>query len=701
MFKKDFTVAERSDMSNKERKKFKKSLIVHFKQNSIQEYFLQVDKFYTEKVEKKKYIIICDDQNPLWVDSTGKGDFFPTVYSLSLYPKLAENYLEISSKILKKLRKKPMITWSEITNKDKLKSFGSDDVVGLLSEKGDLVGVGAMACSSEDDQDDDNPAVYVLQNVQDKMFEHGNMELQPIKLEEPEPKKEEEKEEEKPESESESDGDDDYFMGNFVKNVKKGNARGGFVNAPSKKQKKKMQKAQPKEEEDFQPKGKKGKKKRRKKNKGNDDFVAKKKEFDDDIDEIKETKEVQEEKIDHFADEGKGKRGKKGKKRKNKGKNKEGGKGGFGGNSNAKMMDKLIVEALLNCLILSVNDKDLPIETPKFWSEHIVPCKSADINIKESSFKKLGKFFKAMEKRGLLKIKEGGKRNTSSEVIAIVRHSKELSSWEPTINEVQKDEDGSDDESNKKGKNQLQVDCKVEEYCVPAKVFEKYMKLEEKESMSYKEFTKRMNTYIKDQKLNKNNKIEVSQELANNLGIPWEEEDNTKIVDKEIETLGLDVEDEDEQVQVGNKKKRTTKQINFIYLKKSEFFEHISKKLTFGYSVTNNKGEVIKEREGKFPGMTIYAEKQHGQMITRVVGLESFISDLKKFASELEKKLSTSFKVKDIAIEKDKTKEISTQGIFLDEIKDMMMLELKVDENLITVVNKIDKKKKKQTMMGY
>lgn len=698
-------------MSNKARKKFKKTLLKHFKADSIQEYFLQVDKFYTESVNKKKYIIICDEENPLWVDSTGKGDFFPTVYSLSLYPRLAENYLKITNKLLKKMRKLPMVTWADVKNKEALSEFPQDQIVGLLSEEGELVGVGAMACSSQDDLDDEEPAVYVLQNVQDQMFKHGNMQLEPLDLEklkaQPEEEDiEEEKEQPAPEkSESESE-DDDYFMGNFVKNVKKGNQRGGFNAGANKKEAKKAPKIKVKEDKAPQPTGKKGKKKRRRKNKKGDPFAEKEKPAEQaEEDDIMETKEEQPQKVDHFADEGKGKRGKKGKRRRNKGKNKEGGKGGPPGGQDKKIMDDLIIEAFLNCLVLSVDDKDLPMETPKFWKEHIEPCKTGDIKIKESSFKNLGKFFKMMDKRGLIKFKEAGKKSSSSEIVSIVRHCKELDKWEPTISEAKRGDDDSDDEGGRfgkgKGGRQLRVDCVLEEFCTPSKIFEKYIEMQENESMPYTVFIKKIEKYFKNAKLSKKNKLEINQELANNFGISWEEEDESKIIDDDVDTLGLDADIDEEKPEPGASKKRTSKNIESILMTKDELFEHLDKKLTFGFKVTDNKGRVVKECQGKFEGLTIFAEKQHGKMITRVVGLECFFSDVGRLAEELEKKLSTGFKLKDIMVNKEKSVEISTQGIFLDEIKDFLQLEMKIQEKLILTVNKIDKKKKKETFMGY
>jgi hypothetical protein len=57
-----------------------------------------------------------------------------------------------------------------------------------------------------------------------------------------------------------------------------------------------------------------------------------------------------------------------------------------------KAMDEALEEAFLNACKTSVTAKDLPIETGKFWSNHMIPCKGADsveLDWKLSSFKKV------------------------------------------------------------------------------------------------------------------------------------------------------------------------------------------------------------------------------------------------------------------------------------------------------------------------
>lgn len=58
------------------------------------------------------------------------------------------------------------------------------------------------------------------------------------------------------------------------------------------------------------------------------------------------------------------------------------------------------MEAFLNAVNLKIDDNDLPIENANFWNNFMLPCKGpeADLEIKNSSYKKLGKFFSTLDK---------------------------------------------------------------------------------------------------------------------------------------------------------------------------------------------------------------------------------------------------------------------------------------------------------------
>ncbi|KNC96131.1 uncharacterized protein SPPG_08518 [Spizellomyces punctatus DAOM BR117] len=75
-------------------------------------------------------------------------------------------------------------------------------------------------------------------------------------------------------------------------------------------------------------------------------------------------------------------------------------------------MDQLLEQALFTVLKSRLPDdpKAFPMPSSLLYSNYIVPCRPRGtlIDIKQSSYKKVGKFLKAMEKRGLIKLKERG-----------------------------------------------------------------------------------------------------------------------------------------------------------------------------------------------------------------------------------------------------------------------------------------------------
>ena len=70
------------------------------------------------------------------------------------------------------------------------------------------------------------------------------------------------------------------------------------------------------------------------------------------------------------------------------------------------------MEAFLNAVKLMVDDSKLPIENADFWNNYILPCRNPEVtlNIKNSKYKKLGKFFSQLDKDGLITYKEANKK---------------------------------------------------------------------------------------------------------------------------------------------------------------------------------------------------------------------------------------------------------------------------------------------------
>jgi len=69
------------------------------------------------------------------------------------------------------------------------------------------------------------------------------------------------------------------------------------------------------------------------------------------------------------------------------------------------------MEAFLTALKISVDDKDLPLDGGDFYSNHLLACKKEGIfiDLKNTSYKKMGKFLQAMTKLGVIDFKESKK----------------------------------------------------------------------------------------------------------------------------------------------------------------------------------------------------------------------------------------------------------------------------------------------------
>lgn len=156
--------------------------------------------------------------------------------------------------------------------------------------------------------------------------------------------------------------------------------------------------------------------------------------------EADEQEEIEEKKPETMDDEGsedwknekKGKGGKKDKKVvKAEGKEEEGPT-----KEQMKEMDEKIMEAFLNSVKISLQEKDLPIECGKFWTNHIIKCKTEDdddLDLKLSSFKKIGKFFQTMQKDKILTYEEASKKNPVPKVTKIDFYCPKITAWTPTI----------------------------------------------------------------------------------------------------------------------------------------------------------------------------------------------------------------------------------------------------------------------------
>ena len=71
-------------------------------------------------------------------------------------------------------------------------------------------------------------------------------------------------------------------------------------------------------------------------------------------------------------------------------------------------MDPRIVEAFKRCILESVKDTEMPMEPSDFLKHHLSEynCDQFKLNIKDSSFKKIGRLLEEMDKRKIIEYTE-------------------------------------------------------------------------------------------------------------------------------------------------------------------------------------------------------------------------------------------------------------------------------------------------------
>lgn len=648
MFKKAINIVDDVKQTPKERKVLKADLQKNFDLDSVNHVCFNVDVFHRLKVEKSKMIIYSDGTDPLFVDSTSKKDYFPTVYALSMFPKLLKVSLILKEGADGTLIKTGQLKYNAIDNLDEVEEFSADDVVSIKKANGEIFGIGALAIGSADLKKIENKeelVAYILHYVGDNMYNIGSTNLKKIIYNGPEKEKSEK-------SEEQDDGSEDEDMTAFAgvnKNKKStGDAKNKKINSfgkkvakldkpqPSKSDQKAMktEKVESKPKDDEFDDDKKGGKKHKKKGK-----PKAHKEDEKEHDEVESHKDKKQ--------------------------------------SSSKEMDKNIKEAFLNCLILTVDDKNLPLENMVMWKEHIVPCKNPEVelDVKKSSYKTLGKFFQTMDKEEFIVYKEANKKSSTPQITEILRTNEILSEWEPTVSESAnkklKDDDG------KKESSKIEITKSVKNMCKPKDFLKKYMINPPEDYIEYKDFVKKVEEYLKKQNLIKKKEVTINEDLKTDFGFDDEQSE--------------DEEDENDEKDDKNKKKNGPKmQIDF-----DKLIDLMEKHITYVHKITDKKTGIEMVKDGKFPGIGVLAEKAHGKFVTRVTHLGELGVDLDKLLVEWEKRFGTSGSVHETTEGKNKIKEIILQGTWFDQVKDYLTIELKVSEEMLLTVNKLEKKKKK------
>ena len=126
-----------------------------------------------------------------------------------------------------------------------------------------------------------------------------------------------------------------------------------------------------------------------------------------------------------------------------------------------QMMDGHFKEALLNVLKLVKIDAQLPIDSGRFYSDFIswAAAEGVTLNIKDSTYKKLGKFYEEMSKQKIIEFKAAKEKKgqQGSTITKVHWQSEQVKNHFPTIRQLRDKDGGEEGHHQDYGKYHLQL----------------------------------------------------------------------------------------------------------------------------------------------------------------------------------------------------------------------------------------------------
>lgn len=189
-------------------------------------------------------------------------------------------------------------------------------------------------------------------------------------------------------------------------------------------------------------------------------------------------------------------------------------------------MDEAVIEAFLNAVKVSVDHKnDLPLETGKFWMDHMIPCKGPEVEVldlKRSSYKKMGKFLAHLKKEGLIDYEEASKKDPIAKINSFDLGEDLIADWEPTIDSA--NNKTNDEESSKNKNKDFTTNIKISNLLMPKKnIFPFFPKHQDDDLYSKDKAEKVFMDYLRDHKLLEGKKVIVNEEVEKMFGSSLED----------------------------------------------------------------------------------------------------------------------------------------------------------------------------------
>lgn len=648
MFKKQLASAGESAVGAKERKKLKKTLCEQFDPVCVEKLFQWVDQLFEIKFLKSKVIVYTDGTDPLFADTTSKGDLLPSLYCLQMLPGMIRCAFTARPETAEGVGASPEIKASDLDSASPLPAFKADEVCALVGAE--PLAVFAAACSDEQFQAEKPELLgYLLHHRGDQLWQLGSGKDRarlPLAAAEDTEESEESAEEE----------DSQATLLGLLNNANKAQRAGAPALAaqahpPSEKAaaagKKPAKKAEAAREKDQPRKPKRGESPVTKPA-GKGAAKEAKKPAGEAARGGKEAAAAQKDESGSSADE----------------------------QPAAKVspvqMDKLIREALLNCIALRVNDKSLPLAATAFWKDYVQPCTppGTALDLAASSFKKLNKFCQHAAREGLIDFSDATQKGVLAQVTKVHRNHKAFDSFEPTAHAGREKEEKGEEGA----RGGLVARNRIENVCRPMATLRKYLGGWEGEHLSPEELRKTLRDSLKALGLLAKDDVLISPELDRDFA---------------LELLSAEPEEPAEEGEPRQRRKAEAPRLKF-----EKFLERIKGQLESGFNLVNAAGEKSYHR-GRFEGVKIFAEKVHNKAVARVTGLSLYGFDMDEVLKAVCAQLSVTGHLSETAGGKLAQKELVVNAALVDELKDFVEQRLRLGEGAAEIVNKLERKKKK------
>lgn len=129
------------------------------------------------KIEKSKIKILSDEKDPLMVDTTSNGDYFPTIYLLSLYPNMVNIVFVLKPGVEKFLYTGANLMWPGVEPFSSDETFCRGKIVAIVTSQGFICAIGTTSCDKKEyeaHKGKEGIAAFILHYYGDELFDWGS-----------------------------------------------------------------------------------------------------------------------------------------------------------------------------------------------------------------------------------------------------------------------------------------------------------------------------------------------------------------------------------------------------------------------------------------------------------------------------------------------------------------------------------------------